>query len=187
MELLLHENSELRYWVTDTFEGNMLVPIIKNMLYKAENDWDDYNEVYHCCQFIEAIRKNPSIKMDFHYIKKGEETIGVGLMTYGEINTLTSFPADFSIPDSIENALAFSYFHVSPEGRGIGEHWLRDIILPYYAEQGFASMYVKSSHPRVYSLYKRLGEHIASYRRENDNGLYHRDGEIFRISLLQNK
>lgn len=187
MEWLLHENSELRYWINDTFEGAMLVPIMKNMLYKAENDWDDYNEVYHCCRFIEAVRKNPSVKIDFHYVKKGEETIGVGFMTYGEIDTPTYFPTDFSVPDSIENALVFNYFHVSPEGRGIGEHWLRDIILPYYTEKGFVSVYVKSSHQRVFSLYKRLGECVASYKSESDNGLYDRDGEIFRISLLQKK
>lgn len=187
MEWLLHENNEFRYCITDTFEGNMLVPIMKNMLHKAENDWDDYNEMHHCCRFIESVRKNTSVKMDFHYVKRGKDTIGVGFMTYGEISTLTSFPADFTLPSPTENVLVFNYFHVSPEGRGIGEHWLRDIILPYYAEKGFVSVYVKSSHPRVFSLYKRLGERIASYRRESDNGLYHRDGEIFRISLLQNK
>lgn len=184
MEWLLDENKEFRYCVADTFESNMLVPIIRNMLYKAENGWDDYNEVYHCCRFIEVIRKNPSAKMNFHYVKKGEDTIGVGLITYGDINTLPSFPVDFHLTSSTDKILLFSYFHVSPEGRGIGEHWLRDIILPYYAGKGFESVYVKSSHPRVFSLYKRLGERVASYKSESDNGLYQREGEIFRISLL---
>lgn len=60
MEWLLHEDKGFNYYVADAFESNMLVPIIKNMLYKAENEWDDYNEAYHCCQFIEAVRKNAS-------------------------------------------------------------------------------------------------------------------------------
>lgn len=183
MEWLLSKNKEFRYCVADAFEGNMLTPIMKNMLYKAETEWDDYNEVYHCCQFIEAVRKNPFLNTDFHYVKKDKDTIGIGLMTYGEMNTLTSFPADFNLPGSTENVLAFNYFHVSPEGRGIGECWLRDIILPYYAGKGFASVYVKSSHSRVFSLYKRLGESVASYKSESDNGLYQREGKIFRILL----
>lgn len=81
MEWLLSENKEFRYCVADTFEGKILVPIMKNMLYKVETEWDDYNEAYHCCRFIEAVRKNPSVKMDFHSVKKGEDTIGVGLVT----------------------------------------------------------------------------------------------------------
>lgn len=30
MELLLHEEKEYNFFVTDTFESNMLIPIIKN-------------------------------------------------------------------------------------------------------------------------------------------------------------
>ena len=130
MEWLLSKNKEFRYCVADAFDGNMLVPIMKNILYKSETEWDDYNEAFHCCRFIEAVRKNSSTKMEFHYVKKGEDTIGVGLITHGEINTLPSLPVDFHLPSSTDKILFFSYFHVSPEGRGIGEHWLRDIQQP---------------------------------------------------------
>lgn len=185
MEQLLNEKGGLRYLVSDTFEGSMLVPVIKNILYKAENDWDDYDEVSHCCRLIEAVRKDPDMKMDFHFIKRGEDTIGAGLITYGAIDMQLFFSGAFSFTDPIGNIVIFNYFHIAPEGRGTGEYWLRDIILPHYYGKGFTALYVKSSHPKVFSLYGRLGTVVGEYRGKSDNGLYTRQGKIFRIPIAE--
>ena len=183
MKQLLYENKGFNYSVTDTFESDMLVPITKNLLYKAEKEWDDYNEVFHCCRFIETVCNTPEMKMDFHFIRSGQQTVGVGLATYGVIEMHAFFPDSFMVDEPVEGALIFSYFHICAEARGTGEHWLKDIILPYYKEKGFASLYVKSSHPKVFSLYGRLGECVGQYSGKSDNELYLRSGKIFRIRL----
>lgn len=185
MEQLLCENKGFRYFKADTFESSMLTPIIKNLLHKAENEWDDYDEVYHCCHLIEAIRRYPGMKTDFHYIKKGGENIGIGLITHGLIHIPLFFPENFRFSDPRESVLVFNYFHISPEGRGTGGFWLKDIILPHYSGRGFTSLYVKSSHPRVFTLYGRLGENIGEYISRSDNGLQTRPGKIFRIPLTR--
>lgn len=183
MKQLLYENSGFKYSVTDAFESDMLVPITRNLLYKVENEWDDYNEVYHCWQLIETVRNSLNMKMDFHFIRSGQQTVGVGLVTYGVIDMHTFFPDSFTMDESVDGTLIFSYFHICSEARGTGEHWLRDIILPYYKEKGFVSLYVKSSHPKVFSLYSRLGECVGEYSSKSDNDLYVRQGKIFRIRL----
>lgn len=183
MHSLLKKEKELEFWVADTFSGKMLSPIIKNTLYKAENGWDDYDEVYYCCRLIENVKKNPDMTMDFHYITCGENVIGLGLISYGKIDTSLFFHTDFQPQEPLDKILIFNYFHVAPEGRGNGEHWLRDIILPSYNGKGYEACYVKSSHPKVFSLYGRLGQQVGEYSCKSDNGLYIREGKIFRIPL----
>ena len=183
MGQLLCKENELEFWVTDTFSGKMLTPIIKNVLDKAENAWDDYDEVYHCCHLIESVKRDPKMTMDFHYISRGQSIVGVGLVTHGLIDVPLFFPDTVQFSEPIERMLIFNYFHIAPEGRGNGERWLRDIILPYYYGKGFEALYVKSSHPKVFSLYERLGRQIGEYSGQSDNGLLMRPGRIFRIPV----
>lgn len=183
MELLLHKEKKYNFFVSDTFTSNMLVPVIKNLLYKAENEWDDYDEIYHCCHLIETVKQNPNIIMDFHYIKKDDDIIGVGLMSHGILDIPLFFPDMIHISEPTDNILVFNYFHISPEDRGNGGYWLRDIIIPYYYGKKFKSIYVKSSHSRVFNLYNRLGKCIGEYISKSDNRLYERLGKMFRISL----
>lgn len=183
MEQLLAEEQNLKFLVTDKFASNMLIPIIKNVLHKAETDWDDYNEVYHCCRLIELVRQTANIQMDFHYIKKAQDILGVALVTKGIIDLPMFFPTNISVEDSPQNILILNYFHTETAGRGWGEHWLKSIIFPYYQDKNFLTLYVKSSHPKVFSLYDRLGSSIGIYKSSSDNGLYARSGKIFKINL----
>lgn len=184
MEHLLHKEGDFQFLITNTFDGKMLIPIIKNLLHKAENEWDDYDEVYHCCHLIETVRKNQNMKMDFHILKKGEDNIGIGLVTHGIIDMPLFFSDTMRTLDAAENFLVFNYFHISHDDRGHGTHWLRDIILPYYQAKGFVAVYIKSSHAKVFSLYNRLGESIGEYESKSDNGLWTRPGKIFRVPLI---
>lgn len=183
MDCLIKKENELGFWVTDTFSGKMLRPILMNTLYKAETAWDDYDEVFHCCQLIEAVRQNPKMTMEFHYITLKQQLVGIGLVSSGKIDKSLFFPAGFNPPEAMEKILLFNYFHISPEGRGNGEHWLRDIILPSYSGRCYEAFYVKSSHPKVFSLYGRLGLQVGNYSCKSDNGLYIRQGKIFKIPL----
>ena len=184
-QLLLCEENDLEFWVADTFSGKMLTPILKNALYKAETAWDDYDEVYHCCHLIESVKRDPKMVMDFHYFSRVQSIVGVGLVTHGLIDVPLFFPDTIQFLEPIDKILIFNYFHIAPEGRGNGEHWLRDIILPYYYGKSFEAFYVKSSHPKVFSLYDRLGQQIGEYSSKSDNGLQIRPGKIFRIPIIR--
>lgn len=173
------------FYLTDTFWGELLAPVIKNLLWKAEHDWDDYDEAAHCCRLVERVRQKPEMQMDFHYIKKDGVHVGLAAVTYGEIDKQLFFPLDIDLPDALNKIIMFNSFHVSAEGRGNGEHWMRDIIIPHYAAQGFWALYVKSSHPKVFSLYGRLGEVVGTYTSKSDNGLFEREGRIFRVPLMK--
>lgn len=86
METILVRKNQLEFGLTTTFKGQLLVPIVKNVLYKAETEWDDYDEVYHCTHLIERIRATGIMKIDFHFIRKNQQIIGVLLATYGDLD-----------------------------------------------------------------------------------------------------
>lgn len=183
MELVLREADGLRFTVSDIFEGRMLEPVAENVLDKVRGEWDDYDEVRHCTGLIEAVRRGGGMRMDFHCMVREGAHLGLGLVSYGKLERALFFPDSFEVPDPLERIVVFNYFHISRGGRGNGERWLREVILPHYAGRGFGALYVKSSHPRVFPLYGRLGEQAGEYAGRSDNGLYERRGRIFRILL----
>ncbi len=183
MERLLHRDGTLEFWVSDTFDGRMLSPIVQNLLVKAENGWDDYDEVFHCCRLVEAVRRETDLHMEFHTLRRNGRVVGVGLMTGGPIACPLFFPPHLLPPEPREGLLAFNYFHVAPEARGVGGRWLREVIFPYCSAQGSRTVYIKSSHPKVFSLYTRLGTVVGHYSARSDNDLFDRPGTLFRIDL----
>ncbi|MEA4934848.1 MAG: hypothetical protein VB071_14895 [Lawsonibacter sp.] len=183
MEQLLRQEGTLEFLVSDTFEAAMLSPIIQNLLVKAEHEWDDYDEVYHCCQMVEAVRREDRLRMKFHFLRRNGCVVGVGLMTGGQIVCPLFFPDHLFPPEPREGLFVFNYFHVAPGARGVGSRWLREVILPYCRAQGGRTVYIKSSHPMVFSLYARLGSEVGHYSARSDNGLFERPGTLFRIDL----
>lgn len=183
MERLLHEEGTLKFLSSDTFQSAMLAPIIQNLLYKAEHGWDDYDEVFHCCQLVEAARQDPSLHMEFHTLRREDHTVGVGLVTGGAILRPLFFPPELMPAEPQDSLLVFNYFHMAPSERGVGSRWLKEIILPHCAGRGYRALYVKSSHPKVFSLYSRLGKQVGNYASHSDNGLFTRSGKLFRIPL----
>lgn len=183
MEQLLHREQGLAFFCSDTFDGSMLLPILRNLTAKAAQEWDDYDELYHCTHLIEAARRDPSLHMDFHTMRRDSQVAGIGLMTHGAIRQPLFFPPHLLPQEPQVGLLVFNYFHIAPDARGVGRHWLRDIILPHYRAQGYRAVYVKSSHQQAFSLYHSLGEPIGSYTSKSDNGLYTRSGLMFRIPL----
>lgn len=178
---VLREIDGIMFCVDSNFDVKYLEPILHNLSLKLKNNWDDYNELYHCCKLIESIRKNPNTWIDTHIIIKDERILGVTLIEGGQIN-LASYIAleNFSFE---ENSVMLNYFHIIPEGRGNGERWLRDIIIPYYNRKGIINIYLKSSHEKSFSLYGRLGSQIGEYCVHSDNQIYLRKGKIFQIRV----
>ncbi|MDS0527420.1 hypothetical protein NNC19_17150 [Clostridium sp. SHJSY1] len=177
MEIINNRNG-IDFGISNEFKSEYLTPIIKNLLFKAENQWDDYNEVYHCCELIENVKMN----MDFHIMKKGEKYLGIALVSHGILDYKTFFNESIQINEDTKDILIFNYFHISKEGRGNGEMWLKNII-EYYKSKHYKAIYLKSSHPKVFSMYNRLGLEIGEYSIYSDNNLFERKGKVFKIIL----
>ena len=184
MEQLLYREADLELWVSDTFDGAMLAPILCNTLDKAEHGrWDDYDETAHCCRLIEAARRDPGLHMEFHTARRDGRVVGICLATRGRIAQPLFFPAHL-LPADLSAAMGvLNYFHIAPDARGFGRRWLRDVILPRFRETGVEQVFVKSSHPRAFSLYRSFGEEAGAYTTQSDNGLHTRQGLMFRITL----
>jgi hypothetical protein len=180
--MIINQTNDINFEITNEFKSEYLAPIIKNMLYKAVNEWDDYNEVYHCCKLIENVRNNKNMKMDFHIMKKDDKCVGIALVSSGILDYSLFFKEPVSISEEAQDVLIFNYFHISQEGRGNGETWFKNII-QYYKSKHYKAIYLKSSHPKVFSMYNRLGTEIGEYSSCSDNNLFHRKGKIFRIAL----
>jgi len=179
---IIEKIDDINFGISNEFKSEYLTPIIQNLLFKAENEWDDYNEVYHCCKLIEGVKNNDNMNMDFHIMKKDEKYLGIALVSSGIIDYKMFFKEPINIEEDHKDVLIFNYFHISKEGRGNGESWFKNII-QYYKSKNYKTIYLKSSHPKVFSMYNRLGKEIGEYSSISDNGLFERRGKIFKIMI----
>lgn len=187
MEKILVQKESLEYGVINEFSGQFLVPIIKNVLQKAETNWDDYDEVYHYNKLVQTVQSSQQMVIDFHFIRKEQVVVGIFMATHGKLEHDLFFTTDTKLFSDSDKVVIFNYVHISPDARGLGRHWLKDIILPFYQKSGFTNAFIKSSHPKVFSLYGELGEKVGDYESNSDNNLHKRYGKIFKIELCRLK
>jgi hypothetical protein len=180
---ILSKFNDNEFSISSEFNSNYLIPIIKNLLFKAKNEWDDYDEVYHCCRLIEEVKTKKDMNMEFHIMKKEGEHLGIALANTGLLDLNVFFKEPIQIEEDIQDILILNYFHICEDGRGNGEKWLRDVIMPYYRTKRYRAIYMKSSHPRAFSMYTRLGYEIGGYISYSDNTLFKREGKVFKIPL----
>ncbi|MBP3730250.1 MAG: hypothetical protein J6I40_02115 [Mailhella sp.] len=184
METVLATRGDAHFCISQDFQGIYLCPIVDNLKDKLVNgSWDDYNEAFHCCRLIHEFRKRPGLQIDFHTMSRGQEYLGLAIMSHGNIDPQLYASSGIHFSEPLEQVLLFNYFHISPFGRGNGYFWLTNVIMPWYAERGFKAIYMKSSHPKAFSLYSRLGTVIGEYTAKSDNGVFDRPGRIFRVAL----
>lgn len=86
MEKILHTRNLFQFGISNTFKADFLLPIISNVKAKAQTNWDDYDEVYHCSRLIHQVLRNHNMHLDFHFMKRDEEYLGTLLATSGEID-----------------------------------------------------------------------------------------------------
>ena len=184
METVLATRGSAHFCVSREFQGIFLCPLADNLKDKlAGGAWDDYNELYHCCCLIHEYGARPGLLMDFHTMRIGQEHLGLAIMSHGNIDPDIYAASGIHFSEPLDRIVLFNYFHISPAGRGNGTFWLDKVLIPWYAGQGFSAMYFKSSHPKAFSLYQRLGACIGGYTAKSDNGLHDRPGRIFRVPL----
>jgi len=184
MTTALYTKDDLQFCVSDSFESRFLLSLVENLKEKLLNDtWDDYNEIYHCCRIIHEFSRTPGLTMDFHTLRRGESLLGMVIITHGSIAPDIYAQHGLHISDPIHEVALLNYFHIAPEGRGNGTFWIRDIVMPLYADLGYTAFYLKTSHPKVFPLYDRLGAVIGHYTQSSDNMIHQRKGRLYRLPL----
>lgn len=169
------------FMVSHEFKGEFLSPLIDNLKVKYQNNYDDYNEVYHCNKLIHVLAADKDVNVDYHVMYQGPDCVGLALISTGKIDAIKYFDQPLFNKDAAN--IVLNYFHVAPNARGNGTNWLKNIILPYYQDKDY--LYVKSSHEKAFSLYERLGQTISSYESMSDNNKFKRNGKIFKIKVKQ--
>ena len=153
---------------------------------KDENMYDDWNEFEHMTSWLKNIFKNiqkdDTNTLDIHYLEDKGNVIGVVFSLSGNDN-ISNFFNQYNIQSSNEKAAQIAYFHIVKNYRGIGKKWLQEEVLKDLQNQGFKSVYLKSSHQKAFSLYEKLGSKVGHYTGLSDNKLYQRYGNIYKISL----
>ncbi len=180
----IYAKGDLKFYVSDTFEGIYLVSLLENMKEKLIHDgWDDYDEVHHCCKIIHDLSRTPGLTIDYHILCRSGQHLGMVMMTHGNISPNIYKTSGLIISDPTGEVLLLNYFHIAPGARGNGTFWLRDLLMPLYASKGYTTIYLKTSHPRAFHFYDRLGAVIGNYTFPSDNGIYQRTGRIYRLPL----
>ena len=165
------QNSKCECFVPNEFSELDLEPFLDPLKRfveekKLDGSWDDWNEYEHAKQQL-LNQKEPFYA--YHIINEDNGIIAVAFFVQNN-----AFP---------ENSLQLTAFHVLKQHRGIGMEWLKGKILPELKEKGIEEIYVRSSHPKAFSFYDRLGNVVGGYESDSDSGIYHRTGKIWKVEI----
>lgn len=177
---VLQEIDTVKFTLNKRFDYKLLAPIGDYVNWKMNNNqWDDYNELFHVSKLIENLKQDPEIWLDTHNIIQNNNVIGVLLIVGGNIKKIEG---KYDIENEMQS-LILKYFHIIEKGKGLGSNWLRSVIIPYYREQGYKQIYVNSSHSKSFPFYRKFGTLIASYEQLSDTNKFTRKGECFKINF----
>ncbi|MEM6765947.1 MAG: hypothetical protein AAF655_13505 [Bacteroidota bacterium] len=178
MKLISTLENKVSFILHKTFSPALYLPISHYVSWKLENDWDDYNELYHAIQFMEKLNETEGIWYDIHSLEKYQKVRGVLTIVGGQLDKL-------ELDENIDprNSILLKYFHLIEKGQGYGSYWLKSVIIPHYANKGFQSINLSSSHPKSFPFYQRLGQEVTTCSKKSDNQLYDRICKTFCIPL----
>ncbi|AUP78794.1 hypothetical protein [Flavivirga eckloniae] len=180
MKIIETKDNDVNFVLHQTFNNKLFLPIGKYVNWKLENNWDDYNELYHAVNYIENLKQINGVWFDIHTIEKNQELKGVLTIVGGDIDKLETD----SYLDK-KTTILLKYFHIIEKGKGYGGYWLNAIIKPYYFDKGYRSIYVSSSHPKSFNFYNKIGTEVKTYTKKSDNQLYNRICKAFLIPMNQ--
>jgi hypothetical protein len=179
MEALLEKENK-KFILEKKFNIRNLAPVGSYVQWKLENEnWDDYNELYHATRLTENLQKDSDVWFETHSLLKNDSVVGVLLIVGGKIKKLER---KYQIENE-RQSLLLKYFHIVDKGQGLGSFWLSSVIIPHYRAKGFRQIYVNSSHKNSFRFYSRFGSLIGTYEQVSDNNLYKREGSCYKISL----
>lgn len=175
---IIGRNNNLKFYLHKSFKSQLFLPISYYISWKLENDWDDYNELYHAINYINNIKNEKDIWFDIPTIQRDNKIIGVLTIVGGKIENL-----GIQYDKDTDNTLLLKYFHIVEKGAGLGSYWLKSIIFPYYQEKDYSKIFISSSHPKSFNFYRKLGKEIMNNTKSSDNKLYNRQSKTFLIYL----
>jgi hypothetical protein len=178
MKIIGTKENNINFKVYSKFENRLFLPIGKYVNWKLENNWDDYNELYHAIKYIESLNNIDGVWYEIHAIEEKEEIKGVVTIVGGDLSKL-----GIKFNFNKDKTLLLKYFHIIEKGKGYGSYWLKSIIIPYYLDKGYNEIQVSSSHPKSFDFYRKIGSEIESYTKISDNELYERKCKSFLISI----
>lgn len=169
---------DIQFVLHHKFDPKLYLPIGAYVNWKLENEWDDYNELFHALKYIESLKELAGVWYEIHTLEKEQEVRGVLTIVGGELEQL-------GMEQELDTSttLLLKYFHLIDKGKGYGSYWLTSVIIPHYAARGFQSISINSSHPKSFPFYEKVGSEINSFTRKSDNQLYERRCKTFLISL----
>ena len=88
MNLLGTGKNDLKFILHQTFSSPLFSPISNYVSWKLENNWDDYNELYHAVNYIENLKQTASVWFDIHTLERKGTIIGVLTVVGGELEKL---------------------------------------------------------------------------------------------------
>lgn len=167
---------DLTFHIHTGFDKKFFSPIRSYVDWKLQNNWDDYDELTHSLDFIYQLIRNKSW-FNIHTLEKQNEVKGV----------LTIVSADNDDMEhlnnrKVEQTILLKYFHVVQKGAGLGSHWLRSVIMPYYHKKGYSHILVSSSHPKSFNFYRKFGSELKTFTKPSDNNKFQRICKTFLIS-----
>ncbi|MFD2827086.1 hypothetical protein ACFSYG_11420 [Leeuwenhoekiella polynyae] len=178
MNVLGTGKNDLKFILHQSFSSPLFSPISNYVSWKLENNWDDYNELYHAVNYIENLKQTAGVWFDIHTLERKGSIIGVLTVVGGELEKLgIEGEAD------LKETVLLKYFHIVEKGMGHGSYWLNTIIFPYYSSKDYAKMLISSSHPKSFNFYNKLGKEVKHYTKRSDNNLHERICKTFLINL----
>ncbi len=182
MKLLRTKKNDIDFVVYRSFQSRLFSPIGKYVNWKLENQWDDYNELYHSVSYIKSLKDIDGVWYEIHTMERNKQIKGVLTIVGGNIEKL-------GIENSIDvkKTILLKYFHIVEKGKGYGRYWLNSIVSPYYFDRGFRNIYVSSSHPKSFDFYEKMGTEVKCYVKKSDNKLYERECKSFLIPIKKKK
>ncbi len=177
MKIIGTKENNVNFVLYTSFNPKLFLPIGNYVNWKLQNNWDDYNELFHSLNYIENLKQTEGIWFEIHTIEKNNEIKGVLTIVGGHINQL-------EVDDNIENknTILLKYFHIIEKGKSYGSYWLNSVIIPYYFNKGIEKIYINSSHPQSFNFYNKIGNEIKTFTKKSDNHLYERVCKTFLVS-----
>jgi GNAT superfamily N-acetyltransferase len=150
--------------------------------------YDDWNEYLHdkntYTQIAEKIEAGENYNLYAYYIEYNNEIIATVFFINSK-ETIENIVKNSKLETEVnyKSSVQLSGFHITKEHRGIGMRWLKERVFPNLIENGYNTVYVKSSHYKAFSFYEKLGYKIGKYIGISDNKLYQRLGNIYVINI----
>ena len=145
--------------------------------------YDDWNEAERTEKWAKKALDTADGRLLIYYLEKGGEVVASAFALCESSITRADLEKN-GVTTPKQGFAHVTCIHLKRElrGKGRGREFLQKEVFADLRAQGIDKIYVKSSHPKAFALYERLGHCIAHYTEESDHGLYLRYGNIYEIN-----